>query len=70
MRLSFLAAAIAFQRVLDSLIPIKNPKMHNHRLVAEHPPRVRVPGKPNPAGTKIARMAAANAIGMRGRVRL
>ena len=30
--------------------------------------RTRMPGKPQPAGTKIARLAANHAIGMRGRV--
>lgn len=59
-----------FRQLIASLSPLAPPARHNHRLIAEHPTRVRVPGKPQPAGTKIARQAAAHAIGMRGRVRV
>lgn len=70
MRFTFTEAVRALQESLDRLIPTKTVKFHNHNFVVEHPSRVRVPGKANPAGTKIARQAEAHAIGKRGRVSL
>lgn len=43
------------------------PKFNPRARHVEHCRRIRVPGPVNPAGTKIARLAKAGMIGMRGR---